>query len=321
MNIHELDTPAVLIDLDRMECNIERLGRYCTENRIRLRPHVKTHKIPELARLQIKSGAHGVTVAKPSEAKIMRDAGISDILVAFPIVPDQKARELARLAVAGPIAVSIDSCEAAEALSRAAKDHSVRLRIFTEIDVGMHRCGVGTAKAALALTRHIAGLPGLDFLGMMFYPGHMLAPRHRQRELLPAVNQLLDDVYATLAGEGISIPEVSGGSTPTAYMSAEFHGVTEIRPGMYLFNDRNMLGAEVVSADQCALTVLATVVSNAVPGRAIIDGGSKTFSSDRFLSGNGRGLGSCAKIPMPSSKHYQKSTATWTSAVRNTPTA
>jgi D-serine deaminase-like pyridoxal phosphate-dependent protein len=296
MLIHDLDTPAVIVDLDRMEKNMQGLADYCAQHSIQLRPHTKTHKIPELAHLQIQYGAHGITVAKPSEARVMREAGVKDILVAYPIVPEAKAIEIAKLAASGPITVSLDSCEAAQQLSRQAVAYSARIGILTEVDVGMHRCGVADPPAAVALSKKILDLPNLEFRGIMFYPGHMMAAA-RQRELLAEVNQLLDSVYAAFAAEGIPIHQVSGGSTPTAYMSAEFHGVTEIRPGMYLFNDRNMVGAGVASVDQCALSVMVTVVSKAVRGRAIVDGGSKTFSSDRFQSGDGRGYGWVVQDP------------------------
>jgi D-serine deaminase-like pyridoxal phosphate-dependent protein len=291
MTVDELDTPAVIVDLALMERNMRRLAEYCDRHRIALRPHTKTHKIPELARLQIQYGARGITVAKISEARVMRDAGIDDILIAYPIVAEAKSRELAQLAGNTTVTVSLDSWEAAQSISRAAAERGVRIQILVEVDVGLHRCGVAFPDAAVALAQGILDLPNLDFRGIMFYPGHMMAPLARQRELLPPVNRFLDEIYVAFARAGIPIQVVSGGSTPTAFLSSEFHGLTEIRPGMYPFYDRNMIGAEVATLQDCALSVLVSVVSTAVGGGVILDGGSKTFSSDRYLAGHGRGYG------------------------------
>jgi D-serine deaminase-like pyridoxal phosphate-dependent protein len=173
--IADLDTPAVLIDLDVTERNMRRLASYCREKGLRLRPHTKTHKIPELAQMQLELGACGITVAKPSEARVMVEAGIQDVLVAYPIVSDLKAKELAQLADTARITVSLDSIEAAMALSRQASAHGVRIHVMVEIDVGFRRCGVSTEQEALSLARRVMDLPGLEFQGLMFYPGHMLA--------------------------------------------------------------------------------------------------------------------------------------------------
>ena len=291
MLIQDLDTPSVVVDLDIMEHNIERMAAYCRTKNIQLRPHIKTHKIPEIARLQIQSGAIGITAAKLSEAEIMADAGISDILIAYPIVGKQKATRLANLAGRARITVSLDSEEAAREISSAAQERAVQVGVLVEIDVGMRRCGVADEGSVVRLAETVLSLKGLEFRGLMFYPGHLLV-RHVERETLrEQVNAQLEKALQALTRAGIRAGVVSGGSTPTAYSSHEFCGVTEIRPGMYLFNDRNMMGAGVASLDNCALSVLVTVVSKAVPGRIIVDGGSKTFSSDRLLVGDGAGFG------------------------------
>lgn len=291
MLIAELDTPAVLIDLDVMQRNMARLAAYCQEKGLQLRPHTKTHKIPELAHKQLEMGACGITVAKPGEARVMVEAGIQDVLVAYPIVTDVKAKELVRLAEKAKIAVSLDSPEAAATLSRHAAAHGVRIGILVEIDVGFRRCGVSTGEQALSLVRHILDLPSLEFQGLMFYPGHMLAEEAERHRLLTAVNERLDLMQEALWRGGYAINCVSGGSTPTAYMSHEFHGVSEIRPGMYAFNDRNMLTIGTCQLSDCAVSVLVTVVSTAVPEQCIVDGGSKTFCSDRLLAGSREGYG------------------------------
>ena len=291
MHIDELDTPAVVINLDVMERNMSRLAVYCRQHGLRLRPHTKTHKIPELARKQLENGATGITVAKVGEAEVMADFGIKDILVAYPIVTSEKARRLAAVAEKACITVSLDSEEAALALSRQAQERGVRINILVEVDVGLHRCGVRDEHAALDLANAILNCKGLDLAGVMYYPGQLLTKPSQQLAQMGPINDLLKRTLEAFDLACLPVKVVGGGSTPTTYNSHLFHGITEIRPGMYLFNDRNMVGAEVAALEDCALSVLVTVVSTAVSGRAIVDGGSKTFSSDRFLTGNGVGFG------------------------------
>lgn len=293
----DLDTPAVIVDLDVMEANLARLAAYCREHNLNLRPHTKTHKIPALASKQLEHGAVGISVAKVGEAEVMAAHGIKDILVAYPIVTSEKARRLAAIAEGVQISISLDSVEAARVLSEEACKRGVDFSVLVEVDVGFHRCGVPDEKTAVDLAKTIADLKNVQFTGVMCYPGHMLVKPELQSALLDPVNEVLDRTLSALDHANLSARVVSGGSTPTAYRSHEFHGVTEIRPGMYLFNDRNMLGAEVAGLADCALSVLVTVVSNAVSGRAITDGGSKTFSSDRFLSGDGAGFGLVKEDP------------------------
>ena len=297
MLVGDLDTPALVVDLDVMEANLARLGSYCREHDLKLRPHTKTHKIPEIAKKQLDSGAIGITVAKVSEAEVMAAAGIRDIMIAYPIATTAKASRLAGLAERAQISVSLDSTEAARVLSQQARERGTNIKLLVEIDVGFHRCGVSDAHDAVALARTIVDLENVELGGIMFYAGHLLAKPEQQTALLGPVNDVLDETLAAFGHAGLPVQVVSGGSTPTAYRSHEFHGVTEIRPGMYLFNDRNMMGAEVAGLSDCAVSVVVTVVSTAVSGRAIVDGGSKTFSSDRFLSGDGVGCGLVREDP------------------------
>ena len=293
----DLDTPAVLIDLDVMERNLTRLAEYSKQKKLNLRPHTKTHKIPGLAEAQIAQGARGVTVAKIGEAEVMAAAGINDIMVAYPIVGEHKAERLAKLAQSTRISVSLDSESSAKDISRAAHKAGVNISILVEIDVGFRRCGIADENKVLELARKVSELPALEFKGLMFYPGHFLVVPEKQMEMLADVNAQLDRTYEVFERASVPIPVVSGGSTPTAYISHLFHGVNEIRPGMYLFNDRNMLGAEVTTVENCALSVLVTVVSDAVPRQVIVDGGTKTFSSDRYLAGDGKGFGMVKEDP------------------------
>jgi D-serine deaminase-like pyridoxal phosphate-dependent protein len=187
--------------------------------------------------------------------------------------------------------VSLDSEEAAREISALGIKLGARAGILVEVDVGFGRCGVADERMAVALARTILSLGEVEFRGLMFYPGHLLVDAAGQERLRQDVNDRLDRHIEAFHRAGIPVGVISGGSTPTAYTSRRFHGVNEIRPGMYIFNDRNMLGLGVATIENCALSVVVTVVSKAVRNRVIVDGGSKTFSSDRFLAGDGRGFG------------------------------
>ena len=291
MLISDLETPAVIIDLDVMERNLSRMAEYCRGKNIRLRPHTKTHKVPELAKRQLASGAHGITVAKLGEAEVMANAGIADILIAYPLVGVGKTERLAALAARANITVALDSVDVAEAISSAVNSKGVSVGVLIEMDVGFGRCGVGNPQKVLALAQKITDLPGLDFKGLMFFPGHFQVLEEERKRLLIGVNELLAETLNGLEQFGIPVTTVSGGSTPSCYEAHLFKGVNEIRPGMYIFNDRNMVGVDVAGIEDCALSVITTVVSTSVPGRAVLDGGSKTFSSDRHHAGDGRGFG------------------------------
>jgi len=287
--VSDLETPAVVVDLDVMERNLSRMADYCREKNLRLRPHTKSHKIPELAKRQMMG--QGITVAKIGEAEVMLDAGITDILIAYPIIGRGKTEKLAELATRAGITVSLDSVEVARAISDEASKRDVRIGVLVELDVGFRRCGLTNEDEVLTVARSVADLPGLEFRGLMFFPGHLQVLEPERAELRVGVNDFLERAQAKLDAAGLPAAVVSGGSTPTARESHLFSGVNEIRPGMYIFNDRNIVGVGVAGIEDCALSVIATVVSTSVSGRAIIDGGSKTFSSDRHLAGDGRGFG------------------------------
>ena len=291
MLVSELETPAVIVDLDVMDQNLARMADYCRDHQLLLRPHTKTHKIPELAKRQIEGGATGITVAKLGEAEVMLNAGITDILIAYPIVGAEKAARLAKLAEQANISVSLDSEEAARAISAAVSKQGVEVRVLAELDVGFARCGVSNEAQLLTLARKVISLPGLEFKGVMFFPGHFGVVPEERAAMRIQVNELLDRVLGVFAREGVPLAIVSGGSTPAAYEGSLFRGVNEVRPGTYIFNDRNTVDVSAATLNDCALSVVVTIVSTSVPGRAVIDGGSKTFSSDRFQAGDGNGFG------------------------------
>ena len=291
MLISELDTPALIVDLDVMERNLSAMAEYCRRHNLHLRPHTKTHKIPELARKQIESGAHGITVAKISEAEVMIEAGLTDLLIAYPIVGPIKAQRLASIAERTSVTVSLDSEEAARGISAAMAERGTTVGILVELDVGFGRCGLADEARVLKLAQTVASLPGLDFRGLMFFPGHFGVLPEERSVLRQQVNEYLDRCLDTFERAGLAVRVVSGGSTPSRYESDRFHGVNEVRPGTYIFNDRNTVGVSAASLADCALSVLVTVVSTSVTDHAVIDGGSKTFSSDRYQAEDGRGFG------------------------------
>jgi len=297
MHISELETPAVIVDLDVMERNLSRMANYCRAHQLLLRPHTKSHKIPELAKRQIESGATGITVAKLGEAEVMLNAGITDIFIAYPIVGDEKTTHLAKLAEQASISVALDSEEAARGISGAATRQGARIGVLIEMDVGFGRCGLSNENDLLKLAQTIATLPGLEFRGLMFFPGHFGVVPEQRAALGMQVNDFLDRSLETFQRADLPLSIISGGSTPTAYESSLFHGVNEVRPGTYIFNDRNTVAIDAASLEDCALSVVVTVVSTAVSGRAIVDGGSKTFSHDRYQAGDGRGFGLVKEDP------------------------
>jgi D-serine deaminase-like pyridoxal phosphate-dependent protein len=283
----DLDTPALIVDLDIMERNLRRVADYCAEHGLRLRPHTKTHKSIFIARQQLALGAAGLTVAKTGEAEVMLGAEPRDLLVAFPIVGQAKLRRLAAVAALTRVTVALDSLTAARQLSLAAEESGARFGVLVEIDVGLGRVGVAP-EDALALARAVAGFPRLEWRGLTFYPGHI---KDQDPEKLAALSEIVGRIAAEFTSAGMKPEIVSGGSTPALFHSHEIEGLNEIRPGTYVFNDLNTVASGACSFEDCAASVLVTVVSRAGADRMIVDGGSKTFSSDRLSSGGpGHGL-------------------------------
>jgi D-serine deaminase-like pyridoxal phosphate-dependent protein len=298
MRVADLETPALLIDLDIMERNLKRVADYAAEHRLRLRPHTKTHKTPALGRRQLDLGAAGLTVAKVGEAEVMLSANPDDILLAYPVIGKGKLERLAALARKTRLTVALDSLFAARKLSEAASGSQVNVGVLAEVDAGFHRVGVSPGEELIGLIRDIEKLPHLDFEGVAFYPGHI---KKLDDEGLRAIDTLADVVRSMLEDlgrAGIEPRIVSGGSTPTLFHSHRLEGVNEIRPGTYIFNDKNTVAVGACKLEDCAASMLNTVISTARPGQVIIDGGSKTFSSDRLTtSSNGGGFGYIVEDP------------------------
>jgi D-serine deaminase-like pyridoxal phosphate-dependent protein len=291
IRVRDLSTPAVVIDLDVMERNLARMADYCATHGVKLRPHTKTHKTIEAARRQLELGAIGLTVAKVGEAEVMAATGAREILVAHPIIGDEKLRRLAALTSKTDIIVAVDSVTTAQSLSRIAAETGCQFGIVIEFDSGSQRCGVAPGVPAAELGRKIARLPNLKLRGLFTYFGSVWGvPAERSAE----IERLKSDVSTTIAAvraAGLSTQIVSAGSTPAAELSHLVPGITEIRPGTYIYNDLNTHYQGLCSLDDCAVSVLTTVVSTAVPGHVIVDAGSKTLSSDLLSAGPKRGYG------------------------------
>lgn len=289
MKIDELETPALLIDLDIMEANLQRMSDYSRQQGLDFRPHIKTHRIPELAKMQVELGARGITVAKLGEAEVMSDAGLDDLLLAYPLLGAGKAKRLRTVLEKARVAVSLDSEESVSWVAKAADGKSVE--VLVEIDLGARRCGVAPGPEAVKLARLIESTAGVHFGGLMFYPGHIHPEFDGNTNTLQQLNRDLQYQLDCFDREKIPVLRVSGGSTPSAPYSDQIENLTEIRPGTYIFNDRNTLEWKACSESDCAATLLVTVASNAVPGQVIIDGGRKAFSSDLLAAGSKGGHG------------------------------
>jgi D-serine deaminase-like pyridoxal phosphate-dependent protein len=293
IEIDELETPALLVDLDRMKGNLDKGAEYSKRHGIGLRPHIKTHKSPLLAREQLQRGATGLTCATPYEAEVMSDVA-RDVLIMYPPVGEHRARRVARVARDCVLTVALDSERAAQDLSKAAADEGVTVRVLVELDAGMHRVGLPSADDAATLAKKISSLPNLQVAGFAFYPGHIRAHVKEHAPQLRELSAFVARARRALDDAGVKGGVVSAGSTPTMWHTHEIEGVTEMRPGTYIFNDRTTAEIGACTYDECALTVLATVVSTAVPGQAVIDAGSKALGREPMRGGPDDGFGALA---------------------------
>ncbi|MGM0882079.1 MAG: alanine racemase [Bacillota bacterium] len=277
-----LETPCLVIESSVVDANIAAMSEVANRNGVQLRPHAKTHKLPEMAARQIAAGAAGITVAKISEAEVMAEGGITDIFVAYPLVAASKIERAVRLSQAGiRLILGADSLEGAKRISDAAVREGVGLEIRLEIETGLHRTGV-RIDDAVKLAKQIASLDGIRLTGIFTYRGamHNGTPTLDLRAAGHEEGLIMASVATVLRSEGVAIQDVSVGSTPTAAYAAEVGGVTEIRPGTYIYQDRMQAAFGVSTIDDCAGAVLATVISRPSDDLIVIDGGSKTFATD-----------------------------------------
>lgn len=293
--IADVDTPAALVDVDRMHANLRRAAEYCRAHGLAWRPHAKTHKTPALAAEQVRAGAVGVTVATPREAEVMGQA-VDDLLLAYPPIGRAKLDRLMALPERVRLTVGLDSAEALRGLAEAARAAGRRVGVLVEVDAGMGRVGVQSADDALALARAAAEADGVEYRGIMFYPGHVRERVERQDDAIRALSERVGRAVEALHAAGVAPGVVSGGSTPTFWRSHEIAGITEVRPGTNIFNDRTTAEIGACGWEECAYSVLATVVSTAVPGQAVVDAGSKALTKEEIRADTG-GFGALLDRP------------------------
>jgi D-serine deaminase-like pyridoxal phosphate-dependent protein len=282
MTLADLPTPSVLVDKARLERNVDRMQAAVNTRGIRLRPHAKTHKSPLLARLQIDRGAVGICCAKLGEAEVFADAGIDDIRLPYPLNPVNSQRVL-DLLDRTRLSFIVDDLDVARGWSSALGGSGREVDVLVKVDVGFHRCGIDPEHPQAAeMIARVAELPGLRFRGLLSHAGHAYgaASEAEAAAIAAAEARLLTELAAAVQRLGPPVEEISVGATPTARFSVQQAGITEMRPGNYVYYDRTQVGLGSATWDDCALTVLARVVSTPAPDRVILDSGSKTLTND-----------------------------------------
>jgi D-serine deaminase-like pyridoxal phosphate-dependent protein len=275
----EYGTPCAVIDMERVERNIARIQKACDAAGVANRPHIKTHKSPRLARMQIAAGAHGITCQKLGEAEIMANAGIDNILISYNLIGEEKMARLGALQTKANVTVAADNPTVVAGLPQAAAASGRPLSVVVECDTGRKRAGVETPAEAVALAREIAASKGLHFAGFMLYP---------TESGWAEAQEFFDEALAGIRAHGLDAPIVSTGGTPNLVNLGKLKGGTEHRFGTYIYNDRMQVAAGVATWDDCALHIYSTVVSRAAPERGILDAGSKTLTTDTGgLEGHG----------------------------------
>lgn len=283
MHKTELDTPALLIDLDKMEANIRTMAAYFTTVNAMLRPHLKTHKTPIIAHKQIAAGAIGVTCAKLGEAEAVIHAGIRDVLIANQIVGAQKIARLINLAKHSEIMVAVDNAQNVQAISEAASAKDVSVRMLVEVNIGMDRCGVEPGEPALELAELIRKSPNVNFAGLMGYEGHTVANPDKAERNAAAREaiQILVEAKHYLEKRGVPVSIMSGGGTGTFNITGSIPEMTEVQAGSYVLMDSTYGNVEGIGEHfERALSVLATVVSRPSADRIIVDTGLKVLAKE-----------------------------------------
>ncbi|WHP33051.1 alanine racemase [Trabulsiella odontotermitis] len=286
-----LTTPYVAVDMEIMEQNIRGMVAGLHRNNIQHWPHIKTHKSVRLAKLEQQLGASGITCAKLSEAEVMADGGITSILLAYPLIGEDKCQRYADLARKVNIRTIVDSVAGAQGLSRAAVKNGLEFAIDIAIDFGAHREGIQPAQL-LAFAREIAALPGLNITGVFTYAG-TIYQYHDEADIRRAAREeaaLLIKSRDLLNANGFAVEILSGGSTLSSFYADELNGITESRAGNFIFGDMNAINGGIYTPENCALTICATVVSIPLPGYATIDAGTKSLTSDLSATPGSYGL-------------------------------
>lgn len=293
----DLPTPALVIDAAIVDRNLASLAEYGRAHGVNIRPHTKTHKSILMARKQVAAGSPGLTVAKVGEAYVMAEA-TDDLFMAYPGLDPARSKALAELAKKKTIRVGVDSAYAIRALAAAAVSQGTTLGVLVDIDIGFHRTGVQSPQDSLALAQLVSTTKGVRLDGIMYYPGHVWSQGDQLAKDMAGINAMIQTAIDLWAKHGLKASIVSGGSTPTMRVAHLAPVTTEIRPGTYIYNDKNTLSGGYCKLEDCAAQIICTVVSDAVPGKCVLDGGSKTFTNDRLATDpNNGGFGLIVEYP------------------------
>lgn len=271
--VWDLETPVVTVDLGTVEHNIRRMQDYCDTHQVKLRPHIKTHKSPLIAKMQLEAGAHGITCQKLGEAELFAEAGFDDIFIPYNLLGGKKLARLMALSRNTRIKVAADSTQVVQGIAEAAHAAGLEIPVMVECDTGAHRTGVGSPQEALELGQTMDSLPGTRFAGLMVFPTNVTT-----------CPPFLEEALSLFQGAGIPVETVSGGGTPQAWDTHKVPQITEHRPGTYIYNDRNTVESGAMGYDECAMRIRFTVVSRP-EDRCILDGGSKSLAMDPLRGG------------------------------------
>ncbi|WP_203333693.1 alanine racemase [Planococcus beigongshangi] len=280
------DTPIVKVNLEKMEDNIRWLAQLAKEANVKLRPHTKTHKSPFIAHEQLKAGASGITTATLGEAEVMANSGIKDILIAFPIIGAKKLERFQKLFENNNLIVGLDDYKIAIGLNEVGSRLNKKVPIYFDIDTGLGRMG-RMPEESIEHIYKTSELPFIDVIGLMSHTGHAYKAQNEEEMRKIAIEEAtkLNDVKNRLKEKDIIIKEISVGASATARFIKDIPFITEVRAGMYVFNDRMVMGAGGANINDCALTIWATIVSKPNNNRMLIDAGSKTLTYDSFKGG------------------------------------
>jgi D-serine deaminase-like pyridoxal phosphate-dependent protein len=282
VTVDALRTPAILIDRAKALRNLDRMQAEANAHGVRLRPHAKTHKSPLIAQWQIDRGAIGICCAKLGEAEVFATAGIADIRIPYPLNP-ANADRLVALSNRTHLSFIVDHPVVARQWSDALVRRARRIDVLVKVDVGFHRCGIDAAAGdAVTMIRDVASLPGLRLKGLLSHAGHAYHAHSEEemKAMAEAEARTMRELAERCRSAGVTIEEISAGATPPARYSIKQQGFTEYRPGNYVYFDRTQLALGAATLEDCALSVLATVVSKPAPDRVIFDSGSKTLTND-----------------------------------------
>ncbi len=285
-SLDEIETPAVVVDLDQMEQNMQQFAAFADEHEVALRSHIKTHKIPALAHVQEElSGGDGILCQTLGEAEVMAQNGIDDIYLSYMVVERSKLDRLIWLSsTLNEFTTTVDCRGNVDPLEAAAARHDEVVDVIVEVDIGLNRVGVEPGQPTVEFAEYVTDQPHLNLAGLMAYEGHINAEADDENDYERLCHEAMEEVAETVAlleNAGISVDDVKVGSTGTSRYSGKHPVVTEINPGMYPFNDANLVSwGGPVTRDDCALTVLSTIISNPTDDRVVVDAGSKTMSRD-----------------------------------------